>query len=107
MKWRRSDNFRFVFPHSLQIEFIYCGNVLDNDAETLEGCGIRSGTMIHVYHKEPKIEHKSEPVPPEQIQKAVVSYRQILKELAMNALTVCTEIGIRALKQNLMRSFSF
>lgn len=85
----------------MQIEFIYCGNVLDNDAQTLEGCGIRSGTMIHVYHKEPKVEYKSEPATSEQIQNAVVSYRQILKELAMNALTVSIDQTIRFQNKNL------
>lgn len=70
------------------LEFIYCGNVLDNDGQTLEGYGIRSGTMVHVYHKKQNIEFQSEPATPDQIKNAVSSYRMILNELAMNALTV-------------------
>lgn len=68
--------------------FIYCGTVLENDNETLEGYKVRAETMIQVFPKQHDMEYKSEPATNEQINAAVSSYRSIFKEMASSSTTV-------------------
>lgn len=67
------------------LEFIYCGTILDNDTQSLQDYGVRSGTMIQVYQKQYDMEYKSEQATSEQIQKAVSCYRSIFKEMASSS----------------------
>lgn len=66
-------------------EFIYCGTVLENDSQSLQEYGVRSGTMIQVFQKQYDMEYKSEQATSEQIHKAVSSYRAIFKEMASSS----------------------
>lgn len=66
-------------------EFIYCGTVLENDSQSLQEYGVRSGTMIQVFQKQYDMEYKSEQATSEQIHKAVSSYRTIFKEMASSS----------------------
>lgn len=68
--------------------FIYCGTVLDNDNQTLNGYNVRAETMIQVFPKQHDMEYKSEPATSEQINAAVSSYRGIFKEMASSSSTV-------------------
>lgn len=70
--------------------FIYCGTVLENDNQTLEGYKVRAETMIQVFPKQHDMEYKSEPATSEQINAAVSSYRAIFKEMASSSTTVTT-----------------
>lgn len=68
--------------------FIYCGTVLENDNQTLEGYKVRAETMIQVFPKQHDMEYKSEPATSGQINAAVSSYRAIFKEMASSSITV-------------------
>lgn len=68
--------------------FIYCGTVLENDNQTLDGYKVRAETMIQVFPKQHDIDYKSEPATNDQITAAVSSYRGIFKEMANSSTTV-------------------
>lgn len=68
--------------------FIYCGTVLENDNQTLDGYKVRAETMIQVFPKQHDMEYKSEPATNDQINAAVVSYRGTFKEMANSSTTV-------------------
>lgn len=70
------------------IVFIYCGTVLENDNQTLEGYKVRANTMIQVFPKQHDKEFKSEPATSKQINAAVSSYRTTFKEMASSSTTV-------------------
>lgn len=77
----------FIFSF-FQIVFIYCGTVLENDNQTLDGYKVRANTMIQVFPKQHDMEYKSEPATSEQINAAVSSYRITFKEMASSSTTV-------------------
>lgn len=74
------------FPHN-ELVFIYCGTVLENDNQTLDGYKVRAETMIQVFPKQHDMEYKSEPATNDQINAAVSSYRAIFKEIANSSAT--------------------
>lgn len=89
------------------IVFIYCGTVLENDNQTLDGYKVRANTMIQVFPKQHDMEYKSEPATSEQINAAVSSYRTTFKEMASSSTTVTpivsTSILWHILSDNLER----
>lgn len=83
------NDFFLIPKHFLApIVFIYCGTVLENDTQTLDGYKVRANTMIQVFPKQHDLEYKSEPATNEQVNAAVTSYRGIFKELANSSVTV-------------------
>lgn len=84
MKNQKIEFFLFVFSWALT-EFIYCGTVLENEEQSLQEYGVRSGTMIQVFQKQYDMEYKSEQATSEQIHKTVASYRAVFKEMASSS----------------------
>ncbi|XP_031639750.1 uncharacterized protein LOC116351750 [Contarinia nasturtii] len=69
------------FPHN-ELELIYCGTILENNGQSLQEYGVRSGTMIQVFQKQYDMEYKSEQATTEQMYKACASYTAIYKAMA-------------------------
>lgn len=77
-----------VFVWAPTTEFIYCGTVLENEEQSLQDYGVRSGTMIQVFQKQYDMEYKSEQATSEQIHKTVASYRAVFKEMASSSTVI-------------------
>lgn len=69
------------------IEFIHCAKVLKEDNVSLKQYGVRPNSTIHVFPKETRTNHVSEPLTEEQILKAVLNYQRIM-DLAGNSFAV-------------------
>lgn len=78
----------FILYCVVALEFIYCGTILKNDKQSLAEHGIKEGSTIHVFPKQEEEVHFEEPINEDQIQRAVVSYRMIMKDISGSSLAV-------------------